>query len=440
MTGSPESSAPLAGVRIADLSRVLAGPYCTMVLADLGADVIKVERPEGGDETRSWGPPFVGGEAAYYLSVNRGKRSCALDLSQPEGRELALELCAGADAVIENFKVGGAEGLGVGYDQVRAENPSVVYCSITGFGSRREPKGRPGYDFVAQAETGLMAITGPEEGPPYKVGVALVDVLAGLHAAAAMLAALHRGEGARIEVPLLDSGLAALVNVAQNALVTGTDPVRYGNAHPNIVPYQDFETASGRIAVAAANDGLFRRLCDVIGRPELGADQRFATNAARVERRRELDPSAGGAAARASGRRVGRGAAGRRRSGGQGAVGAGGARRRGFLRPPRDDAGRAPHRRPARPGLLPDVARCRARPRSRPFAPAAARRAHRRGAARARANGGGDRGSRGPRGGPQCGSSALEAGGRDSSASDVIVSRPRAACSITSVASSDERA
>ena len=290
MTGSPESSAPLAGVRIADLSRVLAGPYCTMVLADLGADVIKVERPEGGDETRSWGPPFVGGEAAYYLSVNRGKRSCALDLSQPEGRELALELCAGADAVIENFKVGGAEGLGVGYHQVRAENPSVVYCSITGFGSRREPKGRPGYDFVAQAETGLMAITGPEEGPPYKVGVALVDVLAGLHAAAAMLAALHRGEGARIEVPLLDSGLAALVNVAQNALVTGTDPVRYGNAHPNIVPYQDFETASGRIAVAAANDGLFRALCEVIGRPELAADERFATNAGRVERRRELIP------------------------------------------------------------------------------------------------------------------------------------------------------
>jgi crotonobetainyl-CoA:carnitine CoA-transferase CaiB-like acyl-CoA transferase len=285
-----ESSAPLAGVRIADLSRVLAGPYCTMVLADLGADVIKVERPEGGDETRSWGPPFVGGEAAYYLSVNRGKRSCALDLSQPEGRELALELCAGADGVIENFKVGGAERLGVGYEQVRAENPAVVYCSITGFGSRRDPPGRPGYDFVAQAESGLMAVTGPEEGPPYKAGVALVDVLAGLHAAAAMLAALHAGQGARIEVPLLDSGLAAMVNVAQNALVTGTEPERHGNAHPNIVPYQDFETASGRIAVAAANDGLFRRLCGVIGRPELAADQRFATNAGRVEGRRELIP------------------------------------------------------------------------------------------------------------------------------------------------------
>ena len=277
-------------MRVADFSRVLAGPYCTMVLADLGADVVKIERPEGGDETRTWGPPFTGGEAAYYLSVNRGKRSCALDLSQPEGRELALQLCAGADVVIENFKLGGAERLGVGHEQVRALNPKVVYCSISGFGSSREPKGRPGYDFVAQAETGLMSITGPEEGPPYKVGVALVDVLAGLHAAAAILAALHRGEGARIEVPLLDSGLAGLVNVAQNALVTGREPERHGNAHPNIVPYQDFETASGRIAVAAANDGLFRALCSAIGREDLPADERFATNAGRVEHRRELIP------------------------------------------------------------------------------------------------------------------------------------------------------
>jgi crotonobetainyl-CoA:carnitine CoA-transferase CaiB-like acyl-CoA transferase len=281
---------PLAGVRVADLSRVLAGPYCTMVLADLGADVVKVERPEGGDETRSWGPPFTGGEAAYYLSVNRGKRSCALDLSQPEGRALALELCAGADVVVENFKVGGAERLGVGYEQVRERNPRVVYCSVTGFGSEREPAGRPGYDFVAQAESGLMSITGPEEGPPYKVGVALVDVLAGVHAAAAVLAALHGGEGARIEVPLLDSALAGLVNVAQNALVTGKDPERHGNAHPNIVPYQDFETSSGRIAVAAANDGLFRALCSALGLDSLPEDDRFATNAGRVEHRRELIP------------------------------------------------------------------------------------------------------------------------------------------------------
>jgi CoA:oxalate CoA-transferase len=281
---------PLAGVRVIDLSRVLAGPYCTMVLGDLGADVVKVERPQGGDETRSWGPPFAGGEAAYYLSVNRGKRSCAIDLSQDEGRALALELCAGADAVIENFKVGGAERLGVGYEQVRERNPDVVYCSITGFGSRREPPGRPGYDFVAQAETGLMSITGPEEGPPYKVGVALVDVLAGLHAAVAVVAGIRSGRGTRIEVPLLDAGLAGLVNVAQNALVSGREPERHGNAHPNIVPYQDFETASGRIALAAGNDGLFRALCGVIGLADLAHDERFATNAARVENRGELIP------------------------------------------------------------------------------------------------------------------------------------------------------
>jgi crotonobetainyl-CoA:carnitine CoA-transferase CaiB-like acyl-CoA transferase len=283
-------SLPLSGVRVVDLSRVLAGPYCTMVLADLGADVIKVERPQGGDETRTWGPPFAGGEAAYYLSVNRGKRSCAIDLSHEEGRALALELCAGAAAVIENFKVGGADRLGVGYDQVRRRNQRVVYCSITGFGSEREPPGRPGYDFIAQAETGLMSITGAEDGPPYKVGVALVDVLAGLHAAAAILAGLHGGEGARIEVPLLDSGLAGLVNVAQNALVTGREPERHGNAHPNIVPYQDFETATGRVAIAAGNDGLFRALCRVLGLEELAGDERFATNAGRVQNRRELIP------------------------------------------------------------------------------------------------------------------------------------------------------
>jgi crotonobetainyl-CoA:carnitine CoA-transferase CaiB-like acyl-CoA transferase len=282
--------APLDGVRVVDLSRVLAGPYCTMVLADLGADVVKLERPSGGDETRSWGPPFAAGESAYYLSVNRGKRSCAIDLSQAEGRALALELCTGADAVVENFKHGGAERLGVGYEQVRESNPAVVYCSITGFGSARRPAGRPGYDFIAQAESGLMSVTGPEDGPPSKVGVALVDVLAGLHAAVAVTAALRGGAGGRIEVPLLDSGLAGLVNVAQGALVTGRAPERHGNAHPNIVPYQDFDTASGRIAVAAGNDGLFKALCGAVGRPDLAADERFRTNADRVQRRDELIP------------------------------------------------------------------------------------------------------------------------------------------------------
>ena len=286
----PDQAAPLDGLRVIDLSRVLAGPYCTMVLADLGADVVKVERPGEGDETRSWGPPFAAGEAAYYLSVNRSKRSCAIDLGGPDGRALALELCARADVVVENFKVGGAERLSVGYEQVAERNPGVVYCSITGFGSERRPPDRPGYDFIAQAETGLMSITGPREGPPHKVGVALVDVLAALHAAVAVLAALRGEGGRRIEVPLLDAGLAGLVNVAQNALVTGVEPERHGNAHPNIVPYQDFATASGRIAVAAANDGLFRALCGAIGRPELADDDRFRTNARRVEHRAELIP------------------------------------------------------------------------------------------------------------------------------------------------------
>ena len=397
-------SLPLSGVRVVDLSRVLAGPYCTMVLADLGADVIKVERPQGGDETRTWGPPFAGGEAAYYLSVNRGKRSCAIDLSQEEGRALALELCAGAAAVIENFKVGGADRLGVGYEQVRERNPRVVYCSITGFGSRREPPGRPGYDFVAQAETGLMSITGAEDGPPYKVGVALVDVLAGVHAAAAILAGLHGGEGARIEVPLLDTGLAGLVNVAQNALVTGREPERHGNAHPNIVPYQDFETATARIAVAAANDGLFRALCRALGLGELADDERFATNAGRVENRRELIPllqerlrgrPAGG---------VGGGARRRGRAGGRGAYGPRRPGRRGPRRPAGDGERGAPQCRAAGAGGLADVGRDR--PVGR-YAAAAAGRAHGRGAGGAGALGRGDRRA----GGARRGAAPLDANG-----------------------------
>jgi crotonobetainyl-CoA:carnitine CoA-transferase CaiB-like acyl-CoA transferase len=281
---------PLDGLRVLDLSRVLAGPYCTMVLADLGADVIKVERPGSGDETRGWGPPYAGGEAAYYLSVNRGKRSCAIDLSTDEGRALALELCARADVVIENFKTGTAERMGLDRASVARRNPKVVYCSITGFGSRRTPAGRPGYDFVAQAESGLMSITGEPAGEPMKVGVAMVDVLTGLHAAIAILAALHRGVGDQIEVSLLDSGLAGLINVASNVLVTGGEPRRYGNAHPNIVPYQSFRTADGWIAIAAPNDGLWGRLCDVLGAPELATDERFASNAKRVENRDTLVP------------------------------------------------------------------------------------------------------------------------------------------------------
>ena len=287
----PPSAPPLAGVRIVDLSRVLAGPYATMTLADLGADVVKVEHPIGGDETRSWGPPYIGGESAYFLSVNRGKRSVALDLKDPQGRELALELCARADVVIENFRPGGARRLGVDYQAVRSRRADVVYCAISGFGDRG-PEERPGYDFVVQAESGLMSVPGEPGGEPMKVGVAVVDVLAGLNAALAIAAALRRrdrtGDGELIEISLLDTAFAALVNVAENALVTGEEPVRYGNAHPSIVPYQPFRAADGFVAVAAANDGLYRRLCDAIGRPELAADERYATNEARVRNRESL--------------------------------------------------------------------------------------------------------------------------------------------------------
>jgi crotonobetainyl-CoA:carnitine CoA-transferase CaiB-like acyl-CoA transferase len=284
--------APLEGVRVLDFSRVLAGPYCTMVLADLGAEVIKVERPGAGDETRSWGPPFAGGEATYYLSVNRGKRSLALDLADPRSRPAVQALASGADVAIENFRSGVAERLGIGYEALRSLKPDIVYCSITGYGSGREPAGRAGYDFTVQAESGLMSITGEPEGAPMKVGVALLDVLCGIHAATGIVAALaareRTGEGRRIEVSLLDSALAGLVNVAQAALVTGSEARRYGNAHPSIVPYEPFETADGCIAAAAANDSLWRALCAACDRPDLAADERFADNPGRVAHREEL--------------------------------------------------------------------------------------------------------------------------------------------------------
>ena len=289
---------PLASVHVLDLSRVLAGPYCTMLLADLGADVVKVEQPGTGDETREWGPPEIGGESAYFLSVNRNKKSCAVDLKTPEGREIVRRLAVRADVLVENFRAGVASRLGVEYEELRDENPRLVYCSITGFGSDREPPDRPAYDFVVQAESGLMAVTGDERGEPMKVGVALVDVLAGTHAAVGILAALvaraETGRGDRLEVPLLDAALASLVNVASNALVTRTEPARYGNAHASIVPYQTFATRDGWIAIAAANDRLFARLCVVLGRTELADDHRFETNPARVSNReallRELEP------------------------------------------------------------------------------------------------------------------------------------------------------
>ena len=283
---------PLAGVRVLDLSRVLAGPYCTMLLTDLGADVVKVERPGAGDETRTWGPPFADGEATYFLSINRGKRSIELDLADPASRQVVERLVESSDVVIENFRAGGAERLGLDYESVRRLREDVVYCSITGFGSGRQPAGRPGYDFVVQAECGLMSITGDPSGPPMKVGVAVVDVLCGLHAAVGILAALRdrerTGSGRRIEVSLLESAMAALVNVAQAALSTGVEAGRYGSAHPSIVPYEPFEAADGWIAVAAPNDGLWGRLCAALERPDLVADERFSTNPGRVCHRDEL--------------------------------------------------------------------------------------------------------------------------------------------------------
>jgi crotonobetainyl-CoA:carnitine CoA-transferase CaiB-like acyl-CoA transferase len=283
---------PLTGLRVLDLSRVLAGPYCTMMLADLGAEIVKIEQPGNGDETRGWGPPFAGDDAAYYLAVNRSKRSVAVDLKDPRGREAVLALAERSDVVIQNFRPGTIERLGLGYEKVRVRRPDLVYCSLVGFGSDRHPPDRPGYDFIAQAESGLMHITGERE--PTKVGVAVVDILAGLNAAVAVLAALRRrsetGDGEHIEVSLLDSGLAALINVAQAALLTGEEAHRYGNAHPHIVPYQTFAASDGWLAIAAANDALYRRLCAVLERPELADDARFRSNADRVRNRAALIP------------------------------------------------------------------------------------------------------------------------------------------------------
>ena len=273
----------MSKLRVLDLSRVLAGPYCTMLLADLGADVVKVERPGEGDETRTWGPPYLGGESTYFLSINRGKRSVALDLARPAAQEALARLAREADVVVENFRPGVADRLGAGYERLARENPELVYCSITGFGDDR-----PGYDFVVEAESGLMAVTGEADGPPLKVGVAVVDVLAGYAAATGVLAALVAGRGERIEISLYDVALSALVNVSGSALVTGEEPGRHGNAHPSIVPYETFAAADGPITVAGANDGLYRRLCEAIERPDLAEDERYRTNRGRVEHREQL--------------------------------------------------------------------------------------------------------------------------------------------------------
>ncbi|MFZ5858053.1 MAG: CaiB/BaiF CoA transferase family protein [Chloroflexota bacterium] len=282
----------LPNLRVLDLSRVLAGPYCTMLLGDYGADVIKVEAPGRGDDTRQWGPPFAGGESAYYLSVNRNKRSITVNLKSPEGQDIIRRLASRADVLVENFEVGALGRLGLDFERIHAINPRLVYCSITGYGQTGPWRDRPGYDFIIQAEGGLMSITGEPDGQPMKVGVAIADIMAGMFACNAILAALHAraqtGQGQHIDLSLFDSQLAWLANVGQNYLVSENAPKRYGNAHANIVPYQTFATSEGRIALAVGNDSQFKKLCEVAGCPELALDERFATNPARVENRIEL--------------------------------------------------------------------------------------------------------------------------------------------------------
>jgi crotonobetainyl-CoA:carnitine CoA-transferase CaiB-like acyl-CoA transferase len=289
-----ETAGTLGDVRILDLSRVLAGPYCTMVLADYGADVIKVEDPDGGDGTRSWGPPWVGDQSAYFLAANRNKRSITVNLKMPAGQELVRRLADQSDVVIENFKVGGAARFRLDYETLSARNPRLVYCSLTGYGQTGPYREQAGYDFVIQAQGGIMSITGPEDGEPCKVGVAIADITAGLFATTAILAALHErthsGRGQYIDVALLDAQIAWLANVAQNCLATGETPARYGNAHPSIVPYETFPTRDGFIAVGVGTDAQYRKLCDLAGRPDLGEDERFRTNRARVMNRTILIP------------------------------------------------------------------------------------------------------------------------------------------------------
>jgi crotonobetainyl-CoA:carnitine CoA-transferase CaiB-like acyl-CoA transferase len=284
-------SSPLAGLLVADFSRVLAGPFATMLLGDLGADVVKVEHPEGGDETRAWGPPWHGDHSTYYLAVNRNKRSVALDLKDEDGRRAARALAGRADVVVENFKPGALERLGLGYEEVGRDNPGLVWCSISGFG-REAGAALPGYDFLVQAMSGLMSITGPAGGEPTKVGVALVDVLTGLYATTGVLAALteraRTGRGQRVEVSLLGSALTSLVNQASSYLSTGRPPRAMGNRHPSITPYETLATADRPLVVAVGNDAQFARLCRVLGRPEAAADPRFATNADRVGNREVL--------------------------------------------------------------------------------------------------------------------------------------------------------
>jgi len=289
---------PLQDIRVLDLSRVLAGPYCAMLLGDLGADVIKVEQPGRGDDSRAWGPPFVGepglypGESAYYLCANRNKRSVTLNLKAEAGREVLKKLAAVSDVVIENFKRGDLDKLGVGYAALSAINPCLVWASITGYGPDGPDADRPGYDFVIQAEGGLMSLNGPQEGEPCKVGVPIVDLTCGMFASTAILAALRArdltGRGQRVDLSLFEAQLAWLANVGSNYLIGGQPPKRHGNAHPNVAPYDAFRACDRYFAIAVGNDAQFKTFCGVIARPDLAQDARFAKNAGRVSQRAEL--------------------------------------------------------------------------------------------------------------------------------------------------------
>ncbi|MGC5249603.1 CaiB/BaiF CoA transferase family protein [Gordonia sp. DT219] len=289
--GARPAPGALDGLVIADFGRVLAGPYATMLLADLGAEVIKVERPATGDDTRSWGPPWVGDDSSYFLSVNRNKKSVALDLTDPAGSAAARELVQRADVLVENFLPGTLDRLGLGYDEVAQQNPGIVYCSVTGFGGDNQ---LPGYDLLIQAVGGLMSITGPDADTPTKVGVAVVDVITGLHAAVGILAALRyrerTGKGQRIEVNLLSSLISALANQSSAYVTAGVVPHAMGNRHPSIAPYEVFAAADRPLVLAVGNDRQFAALAEVLGMPELAADQRFSTNEARVAHREELTP------------------------------------------------------------------------------------------------------------------------------------------------------
>jgi formyl-CoA transferase/CoA:oxalate CoA-transferase len=286
---------PLDGLLVIDFTRVLSGPYCTMQLADLGARVVKIEQPRGGDDTRAWGPPFVGGESAYFLSINRNKESLTLDLKQEAARGIADALLARADVLVENFRPGTMDRLALGYDRLAATFPRLVYCSISGFGHSGPRQREAGYDAVMQAEGGLMSITGSEDGPPFRLGVAIADLATGLFAAQGILAALlareRTGRGQHVDIAMLDSVAALLTYQASNYFATGTTPPRMGNRHPTIVPYETFRAADGDLVLAVGNDDQFRRLCVVLDRPDLGSDPRFATNAGRVEHYRALKSS-----------------------------------------------------------------------------------------------------------------------------------------------------